>query len=197
MFTGIVEDVGTIVSLSGDSSGRGMTIRSDVVSGDLAVGASISVAGVCLTATAVAGDSFSVDVVTETLGKTNLGRLRPGDGVNLERAMPAGGRFDGHIVQGHVDGLGRVLASAPEGIGRRLSIEVPRSILRWVVAKGSLTVDGVSLTVADLDETTVEIALIPHTLDATTLGRLQQGDEVNLEGDILGKYVARMMETES
>lgn len=197
MFTGIVEDVGTIVSLSGDASGRGVTIRSDLVSGDLPVGASVAVAGVCLTATAVAGDTFSVDVVAETLEKTNLGRLRIGDGVNLERAMPAGGRFDGHIVQGHVDGLGRVLASEPEGIGRRLTIEVPRSMLRWIVAKGSLTVDGVSLTVADLGEVTVEIALIPHTLDATTLGRLRQGDEVNLEGDILGKYVARIMETES
>lgn len=197
MFTGIVEDVGTIVSLSGDASGRGVTIRSDLVSGDLPVGASVAVAGVCLTATAVAGDTFSVDVVAETLEKTNLGRLRIGDGVNLERAMPAGGRFDGHIVQGHVDGLGRVLASEPEGIGRRLTIEVPRSMLRWIVAKGSLTVDGVSLTVADLGEVTVEIALIPHTLDATTLGRLREGDEVNLEGDILGKYVARIMETES
>ncbi|HEY5685327.1 MAG TPA: riboflavin synthase [Acidimicrobiia bacterium] len=197
MFTGIVEDVGTIVSLSGDASGRGVTIRSDLVSGDLPVGASVAVAGVCLTATAVAGDTFSVDVVAETLEKTNLGRLRIGDGVNLERAMPAEGRFDGHIVQGHVDGLGRVLASEPEGIGRRLTIEVPRSMLRWIVAKGSLTVDGVSLTVADLGEVTVEIALIPHTLDATTLGRLRQGDEVNLEGDILGKYVARIMETES
>lgn len=197
MFTGIVEDVGTIVSLSGDASGRGVTIRSDLVSVDLPVGASVAVAGVCLTATAVAGDTFSVDVVAETLEKTNLGRLRIGDGVNLERAMPAEGRFDGHIVQGHVDGLGRVLASEPEGIGRRLTIEVPRSMLRWIVAKGSLTVDGVSLTVADLGEVTVEIALIPHTLDATTLGRLRQGDEVNLEGDILGKYVARIMETES
>ncbi len=197
MFTGIVEDVGTIVSLSGDASGRGVTIRSDLVSGDLPVGASVAVAGVCLTATAVAGDTFSVDVVAETLEKTNLGRLRIGDGVNLERAMPAEGRFDGHIVQGHVDGLGRVLASEPEGIGRRLTIEVPRSMLRWIVAKGSLTVDGVSLTVADLGEVTVEIALIPHTLDATTLGRLREGDEVNLEGDILGKYVARIMETES
>lgn len=197
MFTGIVEDVGTIVSLSGDASGRGVAIRSDVVSGDLPIGSSVAVAGVCLTATAVAGDTFSVDVVAETLEKTNLGRLRIGDGVNLERAMPAAGRFDGHIVQGHVDGLGRVLASEQEGIGRRLTIEVPRSILRWIVAKGSLTVDGVSLTVADLGEATVQIALIPHTLDATTLGRLRQGDEVNLEGDILGKYIARMMETES
>ena len=197
MFTGIVEDVGTIVSLSGDASGRGVTIRSDLVSGDLPVGASVAVAGVCLTATAVAGDTFSVDVVAETLEKTNLGRLRIGDGVNLERAMPVEGRFDGHIVQGHVDGLGRVLASEPEGIGRRLTIEVPRSMLRWIVAKGSLTVDGVSLTVADLGEVTVEIALIPHTLDATTLGRLREGDEVNLEGEILGKYVARIMETES
>jgi riboflavin synthase len=197
MFTGIVEDIGTVVSLSGDASGRGLTIRSDVVSGDLAVGASIAVAGVCLTATAIAGDSFSVDVVAETIEKTNLGSLRLGDEVNLERAMPANGRFDGHIVQGHVDGLGRVLASETEGVGRRLTIEVPRSILRWIVTKGSLTVDGVSLTVADLEEATVEIALIPHTLDATTLGRLQPGDEVNLEGDILGKYVARMMETET
>jgi riboflavin synthase len=197
MFTGIVEDIGTVVSLSGNASGRGLTIRSDVVSGDLAVGASIAVAGVCLTATAIAGDSFSVDVVAETIEKTNLGSLRLGDEVNLERAMPANGRFDGHIVQGHVDGLGRVLASETEGVGRRLTIEVPRSILRWIVTKGSLTVDGVSLTVADLEEATVEIALIPHTLDATTLGRLQPGDEVNLEGDILGKYVARMMETET
>lgn len=195
MFTGIVEDVGTVLSVSGDTAGQTLRIRSVVVTEDLSVGDSISIAGACLTAVSVDDDSFEIEAVSETLEKTNLGRLRSGDGVNLERAMRADGRFDGHIVQGHVDGVGRVLRLEPEGIGSRLAIEVPPSLLRWIVEKGSITVDGVSLTVAHLSGQMVEIALIPHTLEATTLGSLAGGDVVNLEADILGKYVERLMET--
>ncbi len=195
MFTGIVEDVGTVLSVSGDAAGQTLRIRSVVVTEDLSVGDSISIAGACLTAISVDDDSFEIEAVSETLEKTNLGRLRSGDGVNLERAMRADGRFDGHIVQGHVDGVGRVLRLEPEGIGSRLAIEVPPSLLRWIVEKGSITVDGVSLTVAHLSGQMVEIALIPHTLEATTLGSLAGGDVVNLEADILGKYVERLMET--
>lgn len=195
MFTGIVEDVGTVLSVSGDTAGQTLRIRSVVVTRDLSVGDSISIAGACLTAVSVDDDSFEIEAVSETLEKTNLGRLRSGDGVNLERAMRADGRFDGHIVQGHVDGVGRVLRLEPEGIGSRLAIEVPPSLLRWIVEKGSITVDGVSLTVAHLSGQMVEIALIPHTLEATTLGSLAGGDVVNLEADILGKYVERLMET--
>jgi riboflavin synthase len=195
MFTGIVEDVGTVLSVSGDAAGQTLRIRSVVVTEDLSVGDSISIAGACLTAVSVDDDSFEIEAVSETLEKTNLGRLRSGDGVNLERAMRADGRFDGHIVQGHVDGVGRVLRLEPEGIGSRLAIEVPPPLLRWIVEKGSITVDGVSLTVAHLSGQMVEIALIPHTLEATTLGSLAGGDVVNLEADILGKYVERLMET--
>jgi riboflavin synthase len=195
MFTGIVEDIGTVLSVSGDAAGQTLRIRSAVVTDDLSVGDSISIAGACLTAVSVDDDSFEIEAVSETLEKTNLGRLRAGDGVNLERAMRADGRFDGHIVQGHVDGVGRVLRLEPEGIGSRLAIEVPPALLRWIVEKGSITVDGVSLTVAHLSGQVVEIALIPHTLEATTLGSLAGGDVVNLEADILGKYVERLMET--
>lgn len=194
MFTGIVEELGTVVGIDPAGSGMRMRIRGPLVVTDLAIGDSISVNGTCLTAVEIEGDVFAVEMVPETLDRTALGGLNTGDGVNLERAMPASGRFDGHIVQGHVDGVGVIAASEPDGLGRRLGIEVPGHLLAYVVEKGSITIDGVSLTVAAVEGSRVGIALIPHTLEVTTLGTRTPGDRVNLEVDILAKYVERLME---
>lgn len=194
MFTGIIESVGRVIDVEGDVDGKRLTFESALVTEGLRIGASISVDGVCLTAVAVAGDRFSVDAVVETLDRTTLGRLSAGEGVNLERAMPAGGRFDGHVVQGHVDGTGVIESIIPEGEGRRWRISASESLLRYVVEKGSITVDGVSLTVAALGPGWFEIALIPHTLEVTTFGSAAVGDAVNLEVDILAKYVERLLE---
>lgn len=194
MFTGIIEAVGRVIDVDGDADGRRLILESALITGDLPIGASISVDGVCLTAVAVSGDSFAVDAVLETLDRTTLGGLSVGDEVNLERAMPAGGRFDGHVVQGHVDGTGLIESNVPEGEGRRWRISASERLLRYVVEKGSITVDGVSLTVAALGDGWFEIALIPHTLDVTTFGSSAVGDAVNLEVDILAKYVERLLE---
>ena len=195
MFTGIVEAVGTITEVSHEGAGTRLTVGAPFAGNGLALGDSVSVNGVCLTVTDVGDRWFAVDAVPETLARTNLGELDEGSEVNLERAMPADGRFDGHVVQGHVDGRGRVRAVQPEGHGRRITIDAPRELMRYVVHKGSVTVDGVSLTVAHLVDDGFEIALIPHTLDVTTLGGMVPGKLVNLEVDILAKYVERILET--
>lgn len=197
MFTGIVESVGTVTSIDSDGSDARLTIEDAVVTSDLGIGDSISVNGVCLTAVQIDGSRFSVNAVTETLHRSNLGSLEASSSVNLERAMPASGRFDGHIVQGHVDGVGVVVAVESEGQGRRLGIRPPSELLRFIVEKGSITVNGVSLTVASLKDTAFQIAVIPHTLSVTTLGSATVGEMVNLEVDILAKYVERLMEPES
>lgn len=197
MFTGIVESLGRVASVAGDSNDVRLTIEDAVVISGLEIGASVSVNGVCLTVVEIVDQTFAVDVVTETLHRTNLGALDTNAMVNLERAMSASGRFDGHIVQGHVDGVGSVEEIASEGEGIRLTIAPPDRLLRFIVEKGSITVDGVSLTVADLDRTTFQIALIPHTLSVTTFGTASVGDTVNLEVDILAKYVERLMGSQS
>jgi riboflavin synthase len=193
VFTGIVETTGEILSVGATDGGVHLSITAPGVAEGLRVGASISVNGTCLTAVTIAVPAFEVDVVAETLARTNLGGLAAGDRVNLERAMPAGGRFDGHIVQGHVDGIGTISSITSEGSSWRMSIETPRSLLRHVVEKGSIAVDGVSLTVAAVTEIGFEVALIPHTLAETTLGDRAVGDRVNLEVDILAKYVERLL----
>lgn len=195
MFTGIIEAVGRVTGVDGDADARRLTFESALVADSLPIGASISVDGACLTAVEVAGVTFSVDAVVETLDRTTLGSLSVGDGVNLERAMPAGGRFDGHVVQGHVDGTALIDSIAAEGEGQRWRISAPESLLRYVVEKGSITMDGVSLTVAALGSGWFEVALIPHTLELTTFGSAAVGDAVNLEVDILAKYVERLLET--
>jgi riboflavin synthase len=164
-----------------------------LVSGDLEIGDSIAVNGVCLTVVAATSTGFSADVVKETLDRTNLGGLQAGSAVDLERPMSATGRFDGHIVQGHVDGVGRVDRVSPEGEGRRMSIKAPERLNRFMVEKGSVTVDGVSLTIAGLIEGGFEAALIPHTLAVTVLGERLPGDLVNLEVDVIAKYVERLL----
>lgn len=195
MFTGIIEAVGTVTSVAGDCDGKKVTIESDLITGELAIGDSICVNGTCLTAVQIAGSQFDVEVVIESLDRTTLGSLAPGLLVNLERAMPASGRFDGHVVQGHVDGTARIDAIEPEGDGQRWTIATRPGLLKYIVEKGSITVNGVSLTVAALSDGAFQIALIPHTLAVTTFGSAAVGDFVNLEVDILAKYVERLMES--
>lgn len=194
MFTGIVERVGEIVSITETETGRSVVVAASGLD-DVVLGASISVNGVCLTAIDPEPGSFRVDVIPETLIRTNLGYLLPGESVNLERAMLADGRFDGHIVQGHVDGTGEIgdITSDSEG-GVRMTIEVAADLMRYIVEKGSITVDGVSLTVAAVEDAAFTVALIPHTLDITVLGLRKVGDVVNLEVDVLAKYVERLIE---
>ncbi len=193
MFTGLVEEVGRIAAVEGGEGGARIRIAASRVSDGLGVGDSVAVAGACLTAVAVGDGAFDVDVVAETLARTTLGRRAAGDPVNLERALQAGARLGGHIVQGHVDGVGAVAALTPEGEGMRLGVTAPGEILRYVVHKGSVTIDGVSLTVAARDERGFEVALIPHTLRETTLGGLAPGASVNLEVDLVAKYVEALV----
>ena len=197
MFTGIVESIGTVTSITTDGDDARLTIHDAVTTTDLGVGDSVSVNGVCLTAVLIDGPRFSVDAVTETLRRSNLGSLEANSSVNLERAMPAAGRFDGHIVQGHVDGVGVIVDVEAEGQGRRLGIRPPTELLRLIVEKGSITVNGVSLTVASVEDPVFQIAVIPHTLSVTTLGSAVVGEAVNLEVDILAKYVERLMRSQS
>ncbi len=194
MFTGIVESLGTVRRITEVDGGRRLVFDAgDLVIG-LEVGDSIAVNGVCLTAVEAGPDGVIADVVAETLRRSNLGSVREGDRVNLERPMRADGRFDGHIVQGHVDATGEVAAVVAEGEGRLIRIAAPPDGLRYVVEKGSITVDGVSLTVTSADADSFEVALIPHTLSVTTLGFRRPGDRVNLEFDVLAKYVERLLE---
>ncbi len=193
MFTGIVEQMGAVVSVETTDTGRRVVISGHGL-GDLPVGASIAVNGVCLTALDPSGDTVALDVIPETLDRTNLGDLTGGDRVNLERPMPASGRFDGHIVQGHVDGIGRISAIDHAGDGAVvMSVDVEPDLTRYLVEKGSVTIDGVSLTVVSVTSDGFTVALIPHTLEVTTLGLRQPSDTVNLEMDVLAKYVERLL----
>lgn len=193
MFTGIVEQLGSVEDVTDNEIGRRVVLSAPGI-GELPIGASISVNGVCLTAVETGNDRVSVDVIPETLQRTNLGSLTRSSQVNLERPMPADGRFDGHIVQGHVDGIGTLAAiERSDDGGVVMSIDAPESLRRYLVEKGSVTIDGVSLTVASLTEERFSVALIPHTLEVTTLGLRNEGDTVNLEIDVLAKYVERLL----
>jgi riboflavin synthase len=199
VFTGIVEELGTVVAVEPDVDSARLTVRGELVTRDAVHGASIAVNGVCLTVTddAPAGDTFTADVMAETLRRSSLGALSPGDRVNLERAMPADGRFGGHVVQGHVDGVGHVLERIPGERWHTVRFAVPASLARYLVEKGSVTVDGASLTVAavsapDDPEPWFTVGLIPTTLAATTLGTADVGAPVNIEVDVLAKYVERI-----
>ena len=195
MFTGIVEELGWVSAVeSGEDSAR-LRLRGPMVTSDAGHGASIAVNGVCLTVVEHGDDEFSVDVMAETLRRSSLGALRPGDRVNLERAMPANGRFGGHVVQGHVDGTAKVLDRVPGDRWEVVRFSLPADLVRYVVEKGSITVDGVSLTVASVDDTGFTVSLIPTTLALTTLGHKGVGDLVNLEVDVLAKYVERLLTT--
>ncbi|MFM7719220.1 MAG: riboflavin synthase [Actinomycetota bacterium] len=187
MFTGIVEERGTV---------RALAPRFEVACADLgcAIGDSVAVNGVCLTVVAIPEGGLAFDLSEETLARTSLGRLAPADPVNLERPMRADGRFGGHIVQGHVDGVGRVVGLDRGPTGATLTVRTPADLRRYLVEKGSVAVDGVSLTVAGLDGDRFSVALIPHTLDHTTLGAARPEDPVNLEVDVIAKYVESMLD---
>lgn len=192
MFTGIVEQIGLIREKTPTDSAVRLVISAANLS-DMPIGASIAVNGICLTAVKVDDGTISVDVVPETIARTNAGHLTPGSRVNLERPMLASGRFDGHIVQGHIDGVGQIEDVQSGGGDTRMTISVDDPLLRYIVEKGSVTVDGVSLTVASVGLAGFTVALIPHTLQVTTLGLRNKGDTVNLEMDVLAKYVERLM----
>ena len=193
MFTGIVRERGTVVSVSRSEDGARLRITAPETAATTAVGDSVAISGVCLTAVAVAEGEVEFDAVAETLRRSSLVRLEAGADVNVEPALRAGEPLGGHYVQGHVDGVGRVRSVEPEGDGRLLRFDAPPELLRYCVEKGSVTVEGVSLTITDVDETGFGVALVPHTLTATTLGALEPGDEVNLEADVLAKYVEKLL----
>ncbi|WP_370619612.1 riboflavin synthase [Mumia sp. Pv 4-285] len=193
MFTGIVEELGSVAGIEEQDDAIRLTVRGPLVVSDAAHGDSIAVNGCCLTVTDHDTESFTVDVMKESLDKTSLGALAVGDPVNLERAMRADGRFGGHIVQGHVDGTGEVRARTPSEHWEVVEIAFPADLGRYLVPKGSITVDGTSLTVVDVGPDSFTVSLIPTTLDATTLGTKQPGAPVNLEVDVLAKYVQRML----
>ena len=188
MFTGIVEEVGIVRS----SVRGGLTIAARTVMPTLQVGGSISVNGACLTVTVLKPDAFTVDVVPETRRRTNLGSLGPGDSVNLERPLRADGRMDGHIVQGHVDQTGTITEISADGEALLVRFDAPWQIMRYIVAKGFIAVDGVSLTVVHCDDNGFSVTVIPHTRDHTVFGSRTVGDTVNVEVDILAKYVERL-----
>jgi riboflavin synthase len=195
MFTGIVEAVGEVEAIERSPEGARLRVRVGGLLDGARVGESIAVAGVCLTMVAVGDGVFAADLAAETLRRTTLGRLRPGDAVNLERPLRLADRLGGHVVGGHVDGVGTITQVRPDGDGAWMEIEAPSALAPYIVEKGSIAVDGVSLTVADLPGgSRFAVALIPHTLAVTTLGRCRPHDTVNLEVDILAKYVERLLE---
>ena len=192
MFTGIVEELGRVVS----REGARIVVRCPITASDAAIGDSVSIDGVCLTVVALDGDQASFDISQETFDRTSLSALRADDPVNVERPATLASRLGGHLVQGHVDGVARVTAVHPDAeVGARLSVRLPTHLLRFVVEKGSITLDGVSLTVAALHGDEIDVALIPHTLVATTLGTIDTGDLLNVEVDVVAKYVAKNVES--
>jgi riboflavin synthase len=192
LFTGLIQGLGTIAGVTRTDDGVRLTVDS-TLAGQLASGDSVAVNGVCLTATAVRDGGFDAEVMNESLQRSSLRDARAGTEVNLELPLRASDRLGGHVVQGHVDGVGTVRAVATDGFARRIEIEAPVDLLRYVVSKGSVAVDGVSLTVADLDDASFTVSLIPETLQRTNLGQAQAGTRVNLEVDVLAKYVEKLL----
>ncbi len=196
MFTGIVEELGRLRGLKKGSKSALLEIAAREVLQDVKLGDSIAVNGVCLTVTGFTKDWFTADVMAETLGKTNLGSLRPGDRVNLERALRLSDRLGGHLVSGHIDGVGTIIGQQVVDIAVVTEIEAPPQVLKYVVGKGSVAIDGISLTVVEVTSRGFTVSLIPHTAKLTTLGFKKIGDRVNLEGDVIGKYVERLLHFE-
>jgi len=193
MFTGIIEEVGHIVAIEDSGEFRTLRVEAGAILDGIKAGASISVNGVCLTVRTCNAGSFTADLSRETLERTSLNSLHAGTVVNLERPMRADGRFGGHIVQGHVDGVGKIRSFDRDGDNWNLRVEFPESAARYIVHKGSIAIDGISLTVASLKTPVLEVAIIPHTFENTNLRHAQAGDTVNLEFDVIAKYVERMM----
>ncbi|NOY78097.1 MAG: riboflavin synthase [Calditrichaeota bacterium] len=197
MFTGLVEDVGTVDTIRNEGAGVRFRIRAPHMAGDLVLGESVAVNGVCLTVISASQESFEVDVVKETLSRTTLGQLKINDPVNLERSLRPSDRLGGHFVQGHVDGVGRIESFSREETGNfRLTLHLPEDLRPFAVEKGSIAVDGVSLTIAKILETGVELAVIPFTLEHTTFRTKRPGDSVNVEMDLLGKYVYQFLKNQ-
>ena len=193
MFTGIVEEMGQIRSIVRGASSAVLSIEANLILEDLKIGDSVAVNGVCLTATSIGAGGFTADVMHETLNRSSLGALQKGSHVNLERAMIANGRFGGHIVSGHIDGTGTIGSIQKDDNALWYTIQADAKLLRYIVEKGSVTIDGISLTVADVQSDRFAVSLIPHTAKVTVLGEKRTGDIVNLETDIIGKYVEKLM----
>jgi riboflavin synthase len=193
LFTGIIQDTGLVTGVTRAGEDLTLVIKSPLLS-TMGVGGSVAVNGTCLTAVSVNGDSIEVNAIGETLARTSMGDVSEGDRVNLELPMTPDSMFDGHIVQGHVDGVATVRSIADEGESIRVNLDAGLEMLRYLVEKGSVTIDGTSLTVAGLDEKGFEVAIIPHTREVTTLGSIRAGDRVNIEVDVLAKYVERLLQ---
>jgi riboflavin synthase len=193
LFTGIIQDTGLVTGVTRAGEDLTLVIKSPLLS-TMGVGGSVAVNGTCLTAVSVNGDSIEVNAIGETLARTSMGDVSEGDRVNLELPMTPDSMFDGHIVQGHVDGVATVRSIADEGESIRVNFDAGVEMLRYLVEKGSVTIDGISLTVAGLDEKGFEVAIIPHTREVTTLGSIRAGDRVNIEVDVLAKYVERLLQ---
>ena len=193
MFTGIVEELGTVRSIQRGAHSAVLSIGASLLLSDLKIGDSVAVNGVCLTATGRDGGGFTADVMHETLDRSSLGALTVGSRVNLERAMAADGRFGGHIVSGHIDGTGTIRAVRPDDNAVWYTVQAAPELMRYIVEKGSITIDGISLTVASTEADRFSVSLIPHTAAVTTLGRKRVGEAVNLETDIIGKYVEKLL----
>ncbi len=197
MFTGIIEEKGIVTEVKKGTVSSRLTVRADIIMNDIHLGDSIAVNGVCLTAAAVAEHTFTADVMAETLRKSNLGRLSPGDHVNLERAMLMGGRFGGHIVSGHTDGTGIIKSMKREENAVWVTVEPQKELMRYIIKKGSAALDGISLTVASVDDISFSVSVIPHTGSETTLLEKKPGDIINIECDVIGKYVEKMLGIEA
>jgi riboflavin synthase len=192
MFTGLVQGLGRVAAVDRDDAGARITIETSLV-GELDLGDSIAINGVCLTAVSLNNGSFQAEAMNETLTRSSLGDLAPGATVNLELPLRASDRLGGHVVQGHVDGVGTIAEVGQDGFARRVRIEAPSELLRYVIEKGSIAVDGVSLTVTAVDESSVTVSLIPETLQRTNFGRIEPGARVNMEVDVLAKYVEKLI----
>ena len=196
MFTGIIEEIGKIITIQKSGRSSKLGIQGNIIFDDLKIGDSVAVNGVCLTVSAFHNKIFTADVMSESMDRSELGKLKPGSHVNLERAMPANGRFGGHIVSGHVDGTGTIMKMEKEENAVWVTVTAEKKILRYIIEKGSIAIDGISLTVAKIDDTSFSVSLIPHTGKQTTLLTKKVGDGVNLENDSVGKYIERFLSFE-
>lgn len=195
MFTGIIEELGKVVSLKRGSQAAVLTIEGNIIFDDLKLGDSVAVNGVCLTVSHMSGNIFQADVMNETFHRSSLGSLQKGDYVNLERAMAADGRFGGHMVAGHIDAVGELTGKKKDDNAVWFTIKVPPQVMRYCVEKGSIALDGISLTIAKIGEDTISVSMIPHTMEHTNFAAKKTGDWINLENDMVGKYVEKLLQT--
>lgn len=195
MFTGLVEELGVLQAIRHGADSAQLSIAASKIVEDIKIGDSIAVNGVCLTAVKFNSQGFIADVMAETLAKTSLGNLKPGDRVNLERALRLGDRLGGHLVSGHIDGVGTIARRETLDIAILITINAPPEVMRYIIKKGSVAIDGTSLTVVDFNEKSFQVSIIPHTAHETTLGFKMPGDTVNLEGDVIGKYIERLLQS--